>query len=64
MSDVIEKYVCNVNFEKKKKKNEYGRFTSMGVLPHVTLLWISMNSITFNSWNAKSVGALIYQHLP
>ena len=31
-SDVIEKYICYVIFEKNG-----GRFTPMGVLPHVTL---------------------------
>ena len=35
MSDVIQKYFCNVIFEKKKKRG--GRFTPMGVLPHITL---------------------------
>ena len=33
MSDVIQKYFCNVIFEKKRG----GRFTLMGVLPHITL---------------------------
>ena len=34
MSDVIQKYFCNVIFEKKTRG---GRFTPMDVLPHITL---------------------------
>ena len=33
MSDVIQKYFCNVIFEKKRGE----RFTPMGVLLHITL---------------------------
>ena len=33
MSDVIQKYFCNVIFE----KTQGGRFTPKGVLPHITL---------------------------